>query len=136
LISGIDVDAKLANYRAAAQHQGKRGKTSKLRLESTLPADDARSELGANSPSSPNEDCTVADEIAVDSRSAGCWRGSRLEPAGRQTDRPACLFHQSAHSVFRDDDGSGAVGDNIIAIGREANGEHAHTCRRLYASCS
>jgi len=54
------------------------------------------------------------------------------EPTGRQTDRAACLFHQSTHSVFRDDDdddddGSGAVGDNIIAIGREAKCEHAHS---------
>ena len=98
-----------------------------------MPADDARSELGANSPLPRNEDCRVADEIAADSRSTGCWRGSRLEPAGRLTDRLAYLFHQSTHSVFRDDDVGGggdddddADGDNIIAIGREANREHAH----------
>jgi len=52
----------------------------------------------------------------------------------RQIGGPAvCLFHQSTHSVFHDDDDN-AVGDNIIAIGQETR-RSPRACARFAAVC-
>jgi len=87
LISSVDVDAKLANYRAAARRHGKHaptaGKTSKLRLESTSPADGARSGIRHQLAAAallpqpmPNEDAGMR-RCDCGRRSAAAGRGSR-----------------------------------------------------------